>query len=179
MRKNIFTIIIIILYLIVCYTIYNRYTIKEIKTITTTISKSNTTIPKKVEKPIGYLEIKKLNINQPLYSPDSKHNNVEENITILNYSEHPKIENSIMFIAAHSGTGKIAYFEELDNLIINDEVTLYYDNQQYNYVVKNIWDQIKNGSISVTKENTKQLVLTTCSPTKKNYQLIINCVEKK
>ena len=179
MRKIIIYIILIFIYLIACYKIYNKFQEKQIISFSTTIQKNNSTIPKKEEKPIGYLEIKKINLKQPLYPTQSIHNNIEENVTILNYSESPKIENSILFLAAHSGTGKIAYFEKLDKLVINDEIILYYENQQYKYTIKNIWEEIKNGSISVPKEKQKQLILTTCSPKKNNYQLIINCIEKK
>ena len=179
MRKITITILIIIFYILTCNIIHNKFKPKDISIIKTTIKKESTIIPKQEEKPIGHLLINKLNLNQPLYSKDNKHNNIEENVTILNYSEEPEQKNSIIFIAAHSGTGKIAYFEELDKLNINDEIILYYKDKQYKYIVKNIWEQIKNGSISVTKEDTKQLILTTCSPKKKHYQLIVNCVEKK
>ena len=84
-----------------------------------------------------------------------------------------------MIIAAHSGEGKIAYFEELDKLRINDEITLIYNNKKYTYQVNEIWEEKKNGYININRENKKQLVLTTCSPTKKDYQLVVNSIEKE
>ena len=84
-----------------------------------------------------------------------------------------------MFIAAHSGIGKIAYFEELDELKPNDEIILNINNKTYKYIVKEYWEEKKNGYINVNKESKKQLILTTCSPNKDNYQLIINCIEKE
>lgn len=125
------------------------------------------------------LIIPKININQELYSIDNKKNNVDENITILKESILPDKDNSIVFIAAHSGNGQIAYFERLDELEIGDEITLKYNNTNYIYQVKDIWEDKKNGYININKESKKQLVLTTCSPDNEGYQLIVNCTEKE
>ena len=53
------------------------------------------------------------------------------------------------------------------------------NNKQYIYIVKDIWEEPKNGYINVNKENKKQLILTTCSPTNSKKQLIVNCIEKE
>ena len=84
-----------------------------------------------------------------------------------------------MFIAAHSGTGRLAYFKNLDKLQINDVIKLEYKNINYTYQIKDIWEIKKNGTINVEKENNTQLVLTTCSPNKEGYQLIINSIQIK
>ena len=136
-------------------------------------------IIKQEEKPIGSIIIDKIGINKPLYTINSKHNNIEENITILEGSTYPDKDNSILFIAAHSGTGDIAFFNELDRLKINDEIVLNYNDKRYIYQVNNIYEQQKNGYISGIRENKKQLVLTTCCPNKDNCQLIINSIEKE
>lgn len=128
---------------------------------------------------IGSIIINKLNINKPLYKINSNKNNIEENITILKESIPPKEDNSILIIAAHSGTGPIAFFNELNKLEINDEIIIKYDNKDYKYFVKDIWEEKKNGYININKEPQKQLILTTCSPTKDDYQLIINCIIKE
>ena len=128
---------------------------------------------------IGYLKINKINLKEKLYNINSKENNIEKNITILKGSILPDKDNSIIFIAAHSGTGKIAYFEELDELKEKDEIILNINNKTYKYLVKEYWEEKKNGYINVNKENKNQLILTTCSPNKKDYQLIINCIEKE
>lgn len=131
------------------------------------------------EDNIGKLIIKKINLENNLYDINNKKNNVNQNVTILSGSIYPEIENSIMFIAAHSGTGEIAYFKNLDKLSINDEINLIFKNKNYNYIIKNIWEANKDGNIEVTKEDKKQLILTTCSQKNKNKQLIINCTEKE
>ena len=106
-------------------------------------------------------------------------NTIDKNIMVLKESTMPNIDNSLLLLAAHSGTGDIAFFEELDNLSINDEVIIIYQNKKYIYIVKDKWEEKKNGYINLNKENKKQLVLTTCSPNKDNTQLIINCILKE
>lgn len=127
----------------------------------------------------GKLIINKINLDEELFSKNSTENDIEKHVTILKESIYPDNDNSIMVIAAHSGIGKIAYFNELDKLEINDEVILIYKEKRYIYIVKDIWEEKKNGYININKEKKKQLVLTTCSPNKENYQLIINCIEKE
>lgn len=143
-----------------------------------TITKDyQTTIKYKIveeKERIGKITIPKINISNYLYKVDSEENTIEKNITILKESNFP----NILFLAAHSGEGRIAYFENLDKLEKNDSVFLIMDHKKYTYQVEDIWEEKKNGYINVNKTVENQLVLTTCSPNKKNTQLIINCIEK-
>lgn len=179
-KEILISVLIILIYCISCNLIYNNNDIKEINTIKNhnqvKISSGNKSEVK--NEIIGEIIIKKIKLKNNLYKKESIHNNVDKNITILNESIEPNKTNSIMFIAAHSGTGKLAYFKDLDKLEINDEIILIYKNKEYKYKVKEIYEENKNGYIHVKKENKKQLILTTCSPTKDDKQLIINCTIK-
>ena len=128
---------------------------------------------------IGYIKIDKLNINEKLYKINSSENNVDKHVTILKESVLPDKENSIIFIAAHSGTGDIAYFKDLDKLKIRDNIILNINKKNYTYTVKEMWEDPKNGYININKEKEKQLILTTCSPNNSKKQLIVNCIEKE
>ena len=145
------------------------------------LNKSSETnqIKKDNNEKIGELIINKINLKQDLYKIESKKNNIEENVAVMKESNYPDISNGILILAAHSGTGKIAYFEKLDNLELKDNIIIRYKNKKYIYQITKIWEQKKNGYIKIKKENKKQLILTTCSPNKKNTQLIINCIEKE
>lgn len=99
---------------------------------------------------------------------------MDNNITILKESNYPQL----IILAAHSGTGKIAYFEELNKLEINDEIQITYNKETSIYKVIKIWEEQKNGKIHIENKE-KQLILTTCSPNHKNYQLIISCIKKE
>lgn len=127
---------------------------------------------------IGRIIIKKINLEKNLYEINSPQNTVEKNVTILKESTPPIEKESIMILAAHSGTGDIAYFNSLDKLELDDSITLIYKNKKYTYAVKNIWEEPKTGYINFNKEKGKQLILTTCSPTNRKKQLVINCIEK-
>jgi len=129
------------------------------------------------EEPIGKIIIPKIDLKKDLYSKDSNKNNIEENITILKESTDPANENSILFIAAHSGTSNVSFFNRLDELNLKDIVEIDYQNNHYIYVINKIEEQPKTGYISGIKENKRQLVLTTCCPKKENCQLIINAKE--
>ena len=131
------------------------------------------------EQPIGTLSINKINLKEDLYDINSIENNVDKHVTILKESIFPDNDNSIMFIAAHSGYGDKAYFRNLDKLDINDEIILEYKNVKYKYIVIDKWEEKKDGDIEVNKTKEKQLILTTCSTKDKNKQLVINCIEKE
>lgn len=177
-KKLIRIIIILLTYIILCNIIYRSFSGEENK-ISTSINVLN---PKKVIKnitkdnSIGNLKINKISLNKKLYPINSKENNIEKNITILPGSIEPSNENSIMFIAAHSGTGKKALFKELHKVQEKDAIILEYKNIKYTYIIKNIWETKKIGTISVPKENINQLILTTCSIKDKDNQLIINSI---
>ena len=128
---------------------------------------------------IGNIKIKKLNIDEKLYKVESEENNVDKHVTILKESIFPNKENSIIFIAAHSGTGEIAYFKDLNKIEKEDIINLEINNKRYIYTVKDIWEEPKNGYINVNKDDKNQLILTTCSPTNSKKQLIVNCIEKE
>lgn len=185
--KIIKIIVLLIVYSIICKYIYTTATTAKkinltnkiynpIKNNIKEVIKEDTTNEK---NKIGTLIIKKLNINENIYEINSTENNVDRNVTILEGSIEPHKENSIFFLAAHSGTGKTAYFKNLDKLNKNDEIILNYKNKTYYYTVKSSWETIKNGEINIEKEEKKQLILTTCSPSNDNNQLILNCIEKE
>ena len=80
---------------------------------------------------------------------------------------------NLIVLAAHSGRGYIAYFDDLDKLELNDIVKLTYNNKNLIYKVTNIEEQIKDGTIEINKTNKQRLILTTCSKKDKNKQLVI------
>ena len=136
-------------------------------------------IKEEKEEPIGKLIIPKINLQQDLYQKESTENTIEKHVSILKESTSPEEDNSLMILAAHSGTGEIAFFQELNKLKLYDEIYLQYNNREYIYQVTEIWEEIKNGYIHINKEPNSQLILTTCSPNKEGYQLVINSIKKE
>ncbi len=128
---------------------------------------------------VGILEIPKIKLKRGFYNFDNKHNNVNENVTLINNSTMPDQDNSLLVLASHSGNSLISYFNKLDELELNDELDIYYLNQKYIYKIINIYEVDKNGKIEISKTNEKQLILTTCSKKDKKKQLIIKSVLKE
>jgi len=127
---------------------------------------------------IGILEIPKINLKQAIYTMDSENNNVDKNVEILKESKMPDIEGSNLYLVGHSGNRKEAYFNDLDKLEINNEIYFYYYNKKYTYKVRDIYTEVKNGSIRVIKDNIQKIVLSTCSKNKGEQLVVIGTLEK-
>ena len=160
MNKYIISII-IILSLIVITNI-------NINTNKMTITKEQKlTIPQKeIEKPKGSISIESIKLYKDLYHISSANNNIEKNVTIKDFDE----ENNFFILMAHSGSGPIAFFKDLNKLDIKTKIKITYNNKEYYYYVTNIERQEKTGSI-IIKKDRNTLVLTTCD--NNNKQLII------
>ena len=174
LRKSLVSLLVLTLYIGSCYIIYSSESNNEKKINTTNIS-STTNTSNKInylnndikEKPIATIHIDKINLTKDIYDINSTHNNVEENVTILND------DKDLIVLAAHSGPGSIAYFDDLDKLIIDDKINLIYNNKKINYKVTKIEEQPKDGTIEINKTNKQRLILTTCSKKDKSKQLVI------
>lgn len=125
------------------------------------------------EEFLGVLEIPKINLKKGFYNITSINNNVNKNIQILTNSQMPDIPNSTMIIAAHSGNSYLGYFKKLNQLLIGDQISIYYQNKKYTYVISSSYETLKNGELTIIKNtNEKVLVLTTCSKNN-NQQLVV------
>ena len=131
------------------------------------------------ENPIGKIIIPKIQLEEDFYSKDSIENTIEKHVTILKESTFREEDNSLMILAAHSGTAGVAFFKRLDELEIHDLIYLTYNGINYTYEVNDIWEEKKNGYIHINREETDQLILTTCSPKNDGFQLVINCIKKE
>ena len=172
LRKSLVSILLLTAYLGSCLLIYDNE--KDIKSISTTNLERNTntsyisTVSKEENNEIiGTLTIDKLNLSKDIYDINSSHNNVDENVTILND------DINLIVLAAHSGPGYIAFFDDLDKLELNDTINLTYKGKDFIYKVTNIEEQAKDGTIEINKTNKQRLILTTCSKKDKNKQLVV------
>lgn len=114
---------------------------------------------------IGLLEISKINLKKGFVNPDSKYNDIKYNVTIINGSTFPDVENGNFILAAHSGSGSIAFFKNLYKLKINDKAVVTYKNKKYEYKIVKIYKQPKKGYITVYR-NVKKTTLTLITCTK-------------
>lgn len=122
---------------------------------------------------IGVLEIPTINFKRGFLEINDKNNKVNKNIQVLENSTMPDIENGLMVIAGHSGTGRTAFFKNLYKLKEKDTINIYYKNIKYIYEVINVYEEKKDGDIAIDKSSESTLVLTTCSQSNKNKQVVV------
>ena len=113
---------------------------------------------------IGYLQIPKINLNKGFLDQKSTENNVEKNIYVVEGSSYPDVKKGNLIIAAHSGTGWKAFFNDLYKLTNGDIAVITYKNKKYTYRITNIYKQPKTGKIAIYRNYEKTtLTLVTCT----------------
>lgn len=133
-------------------------------------------IKKLQKKYIGAIEIPSINLKQGLVNPRSKDNYVNKNIEIIKPYHTPKDDGKVMILASHSGTSKVAFFNKLKNIELNDLVYIYYENIKYKYKVINKYQIKKTGYFNMeNKDNKTLLVLITCNQDNSNKQIVVIC----
>ena len=125
--------------------------------------------------PIGMLIIDKIGLKQLFYDRYHPKNNIDENITLMKESNMPNETKGNVIIGAHSGSGYIAFFNELHSLQIDDEIKIKYQQKVYTYRVKQKYLDNKDGKIRIHRDpNLDTLTLFTCNNNdKKNYLVVI------
>ena len=128
---------------------------------------------------IAVLEIPKINLKRGL-SQDKYYNNVNRNVEILKGSTMPNVSKGNFILAGHSGSGRVAFFRNLDKLTIGDISYIYYGGIKYTYKVNNIYDIEKTGTATITRDlNKTTLTMITCRHnTNKQIIVISELVER-
>ena len=122
---------------------------------------------------IGTLIIDKIDLNRGFYSIDSKYNNVDQNIMVVETSNMPNITNGNLILASHSGSSSISFFKKLYLLELNDTAKVKYKNRTYNYKLVNIYTDKKDGDVVVSRDaNSTILTLITCTKNDNTTQTI-------
>ena len=133
------------------------------------------------ENYIAVIEIPTIKLKHGLYKKNSKNNNVNKNIEILDDSSTPDVDGGNVILAGHSGTGRVAYFKNLIDLKYKDQTYIYYDGIKYVYEVVNIYEIEKTGYASIHRNiNKNTLTMITCKPnTNKQIVIISELVNKE
>ena len=98
---------------------------------------------------------------------------VNKNLLVHEISEFRKDGASMIVIAGHSGTSKVAYFRNLYKLEVGDEVKLYYGGNCYQYLVREIESQEKTGKLYLKNyQGLGVIVLITCTKNDDKHQTI-------
>lgn len=119
------------------------------------------------------LSIPQIQLKKGIYEKEDARNNIEKNIQIHEKSAYPNQENSNVILMAHSGSGKKAFFKDLNKLNQDSLIELYYDKVKYIYKIDNYYIINKNGIASIKRDITKKTItLITCDQNDKTKQLI-------
>ncbi len=122
---------------------------------------------------IGYLTIPKINLKKGFLDYRSTENDVEKNILVVEGSTYPDVEKGNLILAGHSGTGWKAFFNELYQLAVGDQLIVNYKNKVYTYNIVNIYKQDKVGKIGIYRNYDKTtLTLVTCTNNDSKTQTI-------
>lgn len=112
---------------------------------------------------IGVLEIPILNLKKGFYGLNSKNNNVEKGIELIQGSDMPNQKNGNLILASHRGNSPVAYFNDLHKLKKEDKAIVYFEGSKYTYLLKNTYEIKKTGQALIKRnENKKVLILITC-----------------
>ena len=122
---------------------------------------------------LGILTIDKINLQQGFFDKDNENNNVSKNLTFLSPSNYPDEKNGNVILVAHSGTTHIAYFRNLYQLKKGDTAKIEYKGHLYTYKIDNIYNETKDGNVTIYRDTTKQtLTMITCTKNDNTKQTI-------
>ena len=120
------------------------------------------------------IEIPSINLKYGLYDINSRYNSVNYGLQILRESDMPNVTNGNLVIAGHSGTSSISYFRYLYRLKNDDLVFIYYKGTKYIYKINNNYEEEKDGSITIHRDNNKTIIaLITCKSRSNNQYVFI------
>jgi LPXTG-site transpeptidase (sortase) family protein len=121
-------------------------------------------------KYLGVLEIPKIGLKRGFYNTDSKYNNIQYNVTLVDGSSMPDVTNGNLILMAHSGDAYISYFAFLYKLNIGDDAYITYYGNKYHYQIVNIYEVPKIGAVTINR-NMDRTTLTMITCTKDNDYL--------
>lgn len=129
---------------------------------------------------IAVLEIPSISLKRGLVDKHSIYNDVNRNIEILQESDMPDVENGNLILASHSGSSNVSFFRNLRNVNMSDLINIFYNNVKYVYEVTNIYEEDKDGDISIQRDKkTTTLTLTTCKGSEKQLVVIATLKDKE
>lgn len=129
--------------------------------------------PADYESYAGILEINKIGFYKGFYTKESSLNNVKFNIKILDVSSYPDEEAGNVIIIGHSGNYSNSYFANLYQLQLGDIASIYYQNKKYNYKIVNIYNEDKDGTVTIYRDDSKNtLTLITCTKDDETKQTV-------
>lgn len=124
-------------------------------------------------KYLGVLEIPRIGLKRGFYNVGSKYNNIQYNVTMVEGSTLPDVQNGNLILMAHSGDAYISYFAYLWKLNVGDDVYVTYNGTKYHYKIVNIYDVPKIGVVVIHRNKDRTtLSMVTCTKNNDSSQTI-------
>lgn len=115
-------------------------------------------------KYLGVLEIPSIRLKRGFYGSNSRYNNIQYNIAVVDKSSMPDVVNGNLILMGHSGDAWNAYFDSLFNMQIGADMYVTYGGNVYHYVLTNMYDVAKTGRVRVVRNyDITTLTLITCN----------------
>ena len=115
-------------------------------------------------KYLGVLEIPKIGLKRGFYNTDSKYNNIQYNVTLVDGSNLPDVVGGNLILMAHSGDAYISFFAYLYRLNVGDVAYVTYNGVKYKYNIVNIYNVPKTGLARIIRDHSKTtLTMITCT----------------
>lgn len=122
---------------------------------------------------VAVLKIPKINLEKGLCYKGTYCNNVSRNIEILDSSNYPDVSKGNFILVGHSGSGRLAYFNNLMRLENGDDIIVFFNGHEYRYEVSNKYEIEKNGHAEIRRnEDNTTITLITCK-VHENKQIVI------
>lgn len=123
---------------------------------------------------VAILEIPKINLKKGLVMSTNDFKSINYAISIDQNSNMPNEEGNLI-LYAHAGNNRTSYFKNLNKLIVDDNVNVYYLGKNYSYRVNKKYEIEKTGFFALNENYSKyNLILITCVHNT-NKQLVIIC----
>lgn len=121
------------------------------------------------------IEIPKIGLKKGIYGLNSKYNSINYGIQVLKESNMPNIDKGNLILASHRGNSSVSHFNNLYKLENGDKVYIYYEGIKYIYELVNSYDEVKDGSITIHRNNQDTiLTLITCKKNEEKQIVLIN-----
>lgn len=132
------------------------------------------------EDMIGYIKIKKMNIELPIYLGASEENMKKGAVHLTNTSLPIGGRNTNAVIAAHRGINALSMFKNIEKLELGDEVIIVNFREELIYQVSQINIISPAGKEKILIQPERDMItLLTCHPYGQNYQRYIVYCDKK
>lgn len=131
---------------------------------------------KKEMKKINYtavLEIPSIKLKQGIINVTSNFESINYAVSADKKGSYPDQKGNFI-LYAHSGNSRIAYFDNLYKVNIEDDIYVYYNGIKYHYSIFDKYNIEKNGKLNILSTTTNQYItLVTCNQQDRNKQIVI------